>query len=403
MRPDTKAVSAFTIIAVATILSGAKSNEDCKPTKPATCYADDCKHCYCLGPENIMANAPVRPLTCNGDFEVTVAGLYWRANQDGMEYAIDNEITGSDALTVNAQLNNLIESEYKTPAFQWDFGFKFGLGYNSACDGWDFGVLWTWFQNSANTHIDAQAENNHTLLPLWSAFQFPNAGQAPILFATDIESFWKLDLNLIDLDLGREFWASKYLSLRPHVGLRIANIDQKFEIEHKGGSWNDPGLQLSFNDWVDLDNDFKGVGIRSGFDTVWNFGCGWALYGDFALAIVYGRFSLDHDETLRQVEAPFSKTKIFETNESFRASRAMLDMGLGIRWAGMICDCQYGLSFSLAWEQHLFFHQNQLWRVARIGGTNGTGIFNDSGDNVFHQRRGTLGTQGLTLTGAFSF
>ena len=351
----------------------------------------------------MQANAPVRPITCNGDIVITVAGFYWKASQDGMEYAIENEVIGSDALTFNPQLNNLIDSKFKTPNFDWDFGFKAGLAYNSPCDGWDVGVLWTNFKKGAKGHIEAEFDDNHTLLPLWSGYQYPNAGQAPILFATDIETFWKLDLNLIDITLGREYWTSKFLSLRPHVGLRISFIDQRFEIEYKGGSFNDPGMQLNFNDWVKLDNDFKGVGLRSGLDTVWRLGCGWGIYGDLALSIVYGKFSVDHDEMLRDANSPFSKTKILETKDNFRSSRGMFDMGLGIQWASLLCDCQYGLRFSLGWEQHLFFHQNQLWRVMRIGGANSAELLNPTGENVFHQRRGTLGTQGWTLTGNLSF
>nr|NGX26567.1 hypothetical protein [Chlamydiota bacterium] len=46
-----------------------------------------------------------------------------------------------------------------------------------------------------------------------------------------------------------------------------------------------------------------------------------------------------------------------------------------------------------------FFHQNQLWRVVRIGDTANA----PSGQNVFHQRRGTLDTQGWTLALKFMF
>ena len=111
----------------------------------------------------------------------------------------------------------------------------------------------------------------------------------------------------------------------------------------------------------------------------------------------------------------FSKIKVLETRDSFRASRAMLDLDLGVQWSGMICHCQYGLTVTLGWEQHLFFHQNQLWRVVRIGakppgimsgppGENQFGTLpNNGGENVYHQRRGTLDTQGATLTVKLEF
>ncbi|NGX59177.1 MAG: hypothetical protein KR126chlam3_00324 [Chlamydiae bacterium] len=153
-----------------------------------------------------------------------------------------------------------------------------------------------------------------------------------IVFASDIETHWKLQLNLIDIELGREYWTSKYLSFRPFVGLRIAFIEQNFEIQHKGGSWGFTFTNgFPSNDKVDLENDFKGVGLRTGFDTTWQFGCGWGLYGNFAASIIYGRFSLDHDEETRLASSPFDKTKILETEESFHASRGMLDLALGIQ------------------------------------------------------------------------
>ena len=354
MRPNLKRLSAFTGAAAIMILSGANSGQNCNPQPPATCYADDCTRCYCLGPENIIANAPVNPRTCNGDLTITVAGLYWRGEQDGMEYAVDNEIIGTDSVTGNPQLTNLIDAKYKTPSFDWDFGFRVGLSYASPCDGWDIGILWTFFHEGAKSHVEAEFDDNHALLPLWSAYQFPNAGNAPTLFASDIESFWKFDLHLIDIELGRQFWTSRKLSFRPHIGLRLAKLDQTFEIEYKGGSWNDPGLSINVNDLVDLDNDFKGIGIRSGFDTLWNFECGWGVYGRLALSVIYGKFDLDHDERIRDAQAPFTKNKILETKENFRASRASFDLGLGVQWTAMICKCQYGVTAQLGWEQHLF-------------------------------------------------
>ena len=105
-------------------------------------------------------------------------------------------------------------------------------------------------------------------------------------------------LNLVDIELGRNFWTSHYLAIRPHVGIRVAYLEQDYDIEHAGGNWGainassvtgySWGPQTALNNSVHLDNDFKGVGLRSGLDSTWNLGCGWALYGDFAASIVYG-------------------------------------------------------------------------------------------------------------------
>ncbi|MDN3506070.1 MAG: Lpg1974 family pore-forming outer membrane protein [Simkaniaceae bacterium] len=408
-----KSLIALSVLGTAGV---AFAEENCKPEPPATCYTDDCRSCYCLGPDNTMVNAPVNPRTCDGDWIINVAGLYWNAQQDGMEYAIDNHVRTPDITDIATefpqilQLNNLVDAEYKTPDFDWDWGFKADLGYNFTCDGWDIGIAWTWYRGKANDHIEAELDDNHTLLPLWSAF---SNIYGSVLYASDIESHWKLNLNLIDIELGREYWTSKFLSFRPFVGLRVAHIDQNFEILHKGGSWSAQqtvgvSVQDAYNNEIDLENDFKGVGIRSGFDTTWNFGCGWGLYGNFAASVVYGRFSIDQDEDIRLATTPFDKIKVLEAKESFKASRAMLDFALGIQWSTMLCECQYGLTVQLGWEKHLFFHQNQLWRTNRIGDSADAvslfaGLPNNSGENVFFQRRGTLDTQGFTLSVQFEF
>ena len=401
MRPDLKKIAALSVIAIATILSGA--SQDCRLKKVAKCNKDDCCRIYCLGPENTIANSPKGPITCNGNFVVTVSGLYWGTQQDGMEYAIETMVVGTDSVSGNPGLNNLIDGEYLSPNYTRDFGFQLGASYISPCDGWDIGVKWTYFRNTAKDHIEAESEDNTAILPLWSAFQYPNAGNAPILFANDIVSSWRLDLNLIDIELGRAYWTSKFLSLRPFVGLRIASIEQNFDLQHKGGSYNDPGMSLNYNDYVDLDNDFHGTGLRIGLDSNWNFGCGWALYGNLAASLVYGKFDIDHDEWVRQATGPFTKHRILEATEKFRASRAIVDLGLGIQWSTLFSDCKYGIRVALGFEQHLFYHQNQLWRVVRNGGNNGSGIINNTGENIFHQRRGNLSTEGWTLTGNFYF
>jgi len=386
-------------------LSAARDGS-CPPTQPAPCYSEDCGCTYCYGPTNGAGNPAVRPRTCNGDFVIDIAGFYWNAHQDGMEYAIENHVALPSEAAMSdeiQELNNLINSEYQTPDFEWDFGFKAGIGYHSACDGWDFGILWTWYRGKANDQIEASGDDNRTLLPLWSAYA-PPIGL--ITFASDIETHWKLEMNIIDLELGREFWNSKKLSLRPFVGLRIAYLNQNYKIEHKGGSWsvndNSPDTINSWNNEVDLENDYHGAGIRAGLDSAWNFGCGWGLYGNFAASILYGRFDVEHDEANRLAASPHSKVKILDTTESFRASRAILDLGLGVQWSTLFCACQYGFTAQLGWEQHLFFHQNQMWRVVRIGDTPSAPA-NNTGENVFHLRRGNLDTQGWTLRFMFEF
>ncbi|MCI0382173.1 MAG: Lpg1974 family pore-forming outer membrane protein [Chlamydiae bacterium] len=401
MNQDIKKIwplAAISIVVASSTMSAArKSHEQCPPR------AID-------GP-NQMVNPPVRPYTSDpccceaGEVYLTASALYWNTHQDGMEYAVLNERadTQYQGLVVNAK--------YLNPDFKWRWGWKVGIGYNSTHDGWNMEAIWTHYKGRASRHDDTGGSSSTTLLPLWSAFAPAVANPVGavatqgILFATDIEASWKLRLDIADFTLGRQFWTSKFFNMKPFIGIRAAWIRQDFEIEHKGGSWGATFNQGNvFNNEVDLDNHYKGVGVRAGIDSSWNFTKAWSLFGNFALSILYGRFDIEHDERNFFANAPFNRNKIHETSDGFRASKAILDLMIGIQYVTVFSDYR-AFMVSLGWEHHLFFNQNQLWRVVRIGDASTTAgaVTDQFGENVFHQRRGDLSTQGWTLTATYVF
>lgn len=169
----------------------AASQDRCEPAPPAICYEDSCSPCHCLGPDNILVNAPVCPKTCGGDFQIGVAGLYWIPHQDGMEYGIQNQNRGP----LLGDLSTLIDSTYLTPGSSWDFGFKLDLGYCFPCDGWDLRATWTWYKGHGSSHDETELNPNDEgarLIPLWMAYTSPFQ---PANIVTDIQTYWKLQLN----------------------------------------------------------------------------------------------------------------------------------------------------------------------------------------------------------------
>lgn len=400
---------ALPLIAVSSMLSAAKNNGNgaaCEPTPPAACNPDACCRTYCMGPENYGVNAAVNPRTCNGDWVVNIAGFYWNAHQEGLEYAITNDSQQEGWRDTLSYVNARSEG----PKFDWDFGFKVGIGYNTTCDGWDFGVNWTWYQGKANSKVEADTNDNTIMLAYLS--NYGDVNTYPL--ATDAEAHWKLKLNLVDIELGREFWNSKRVALRPFIGLRYASIQQDYNVKYKGGSFSvrDTGglivLDDAQNDEIKMDNDFKGFGVRAGLNSVWNLGCGWGIYGDLALSMVYGRFDIEVDEESRQAASPHAKTNFTEYENSFRASRYMSDLAIGIQWSSLFCDCQYGLTVALGWEHHMFINQNQLYRFNQKiqqfeADNNGTPTQIDVTNPEINQMRGDLDTQGWTLSVTFDF
>ena len=383
--------------------------QDCSPKQGAgVCNEAACKPCYCLGPDNYGVNAPVCPKTCDSDVTITVAGLYWTAHQDGMEYGILNNVevnaTNEPENIELEKLNILVDAQFLNPTFDREFGFRAGITYCTPCDGWDIGLTWTSFQGKAHSS-DCDCAETQSVMPIWAAFQ--QFGQAGPIIANKIEANWDVDINLIDLQLGRNFWSSKYLALRPFMGIRVARLDQTYTICGKGGSFNysKSSTFSATNQETKLENVYQGAGLMAGLDSTWNLGCGWGIYGNMATSLVYGSFDNKHKEYTRPATGgSAAKDDYIDIKETIKVSRAMLDLGLGLQWMGMVCECKYGVRVALGWEHHMFFDQNQMWRITRQARDTGTtGNYNRSGQNVYSQRRGDLDTQGWTLTLDLSF
>ena len=185
-------------------------------------------------------------------------------------------------------------------------------------------------------------------MPIWAAFQ--QFGVAGPIVANKIEANWDVDINLIDLQLGRNFWSSKYLALRPFMGIRVARLDQTYTICSKGGSFNysKKSDTSATNQETKLQNVYQGAGLMAGLDSTWNLGCGWGIYGNMAPSLVYGSFDNKHKEYTRPATGGSSaKDDYIDIKETIKVSRAMLDLGLGLQWMGMVCECKYGVRVAL--------------------------------------------------------
>jgi hypothetical protein len=342
---------------------------------------------------------------CGGWFDnlsLSVSALYWKACEDGLAYAVDNEDL------VEASVINHGEMEY--PGSKWSWGFKVGLGFDFEHDGWDLQANWTWFRTR---HHDDETDETGNLYPMYSAL----ATAAEQLSATEAEARWRIRLNMIDLELGRAFFTSRWLTLRPHMGLRGAWIKQSYDIEYETLNSTFPVVASSESE-VDMKNKFWGVGIRGGLDTRWGFCGNWSIYGNMAISILYGRFHIDHEEEAAN-SAGTIETNVINFHDHFCAARAITDLALGLMWEHTFCGCEdicapdcygdnggssrrspekpgYHLSVMLGWEQHIFFNQNQFWRVSRTSTPSGH-------HQAFGHERGDLTTQGVTLTARLGF
>jgi len=320
-------------------------------------------------------NPSGRPQVRDGaDLFINIDWLIWQAHENGLGYAVK---TSSSQTVTNA----LYRSSERNLSFDWDCGFRFGFGWNTPRDGWDLSATWTWFHNKA--HDDITVGSTKMLLPVFSY----EPSNTTINGFRSADAKWWLKLNLIDLDLGREFFVSKWMTLRPFIGLRTGWIYQTNKVTFGKATPSSSQTGIYMKD----KNNYWGLGLHSGLDSEWGLGAGFSVFAKAAASLLYGFFQIDSYET--QLLSS-SRNDTVNNKDSFRVDRAMTDLALGLRWDTMLSDDRFHIGLQAGWEHLMFFGQNQFKRFYGMALSNA---------GAFVANQGDLTIQGWTLSGRFDF
>ncbi|MBS0627341.1 MAG: hypothetical protein JSS09_03930 [Verrucomicrobia bacterium] len=315
-------------------------------------------------------NPSGRPQVRNGaDIFFTADWLIWQAHENGLGYAVK-------AQEHQPEETALYRSSVKNMEFDWDFGFRVGLGWNTPHDGWDLGVNWTWFQNTASQ--TTTVNSSHILLPV-NAYE---PADSTVDGFRSAKANWRLHLNLLDLNLGREFFVSKWMTLRPFIGVRSGWIFQNKQTTFTKAtpSADQTGATLKGK------NNFWGLGPKVGLDTQWGLGHGVSLFGNAGASLLYGFFHID---TYQNQLFSDSSNDAVSNKDGMRVGRAITELALGVRWDTMFADdrCHFGIQ--AGWEHLMFFGQNQYKQFSGTSASNAGAYVANQGD---------LTIQGYTLS-----
>src|SRR5579872_215737 len=382
------------------------------PCNPCPPIKNPCVPC---GADNFCDGSNAYAEGYANGFLVDAELLVWTTHQDGLDFVVANQNTptlGAGSYSSNYTNANQIELRNK-----WSAGFRIGAGWDMAHDQWDLYASWTWYRNHVTRDVDQECDGcgsggtaENTLFATRSAVNPGETGTGSLrpLEVTDADGSWKLHLNMVDLELGRKFFAGQWLILRPHAGLRGAWLKQNFNINYSTNTTLNPTLPSSPSTTHTLNvrdtNKYWGIGPRVGMDSQWNVGSGFSLYGDTALSILYGRFRIQENETLdsgANLTGTPNANVILQMRDRFTTAKAIADLDLGVRY-----EVGYGRScsrfvVSLGWETHVFFNQNQFRRFWTDGSDTSSPGSNQS--TLFSEDDGDLTTQGVTLALRFEF
>jgi opacity protein-like surface antigen len=339
------------------------AQDGCSPPPPASCPVkpSQCsKPCTPLPPACTPSSlCTAVPMSSNGWY-LFADVLYWHADVGDSDYAFKNTNTASP---IKAGPNYALN-------FKWSWGFRVGLGANMDYDQWDSNFYYTGFDTQNSNAVGTKTGQDATDL----------VGTIGIVTQGKIN--WKIHYSMFDWELGRWFYVSKHLSIRPHVGVKGGWINQKVK----------KSFTTATTTWLDhMTNDFWGVGGSGGFNTKWMFAHvrthNFSIFGDFAGAIMYGHFKV------KDSELSAAGTGFVPSHLSHNRAVPMLQTMLGLSWdTGFNCNrCHFGLR--VGYEFQYWWKQNQMLAFE-----------SESPVNTRYQRANSdLALQGLTIDFKFDF
>ncbi len=345
-------------------------------------------------------NPSARPVVENVDIFVLGEVLVWKAREDNLTYAVNMDQVPT--------INGVESGDGVHFRGKWEPGFRVGIGYNSRHDGWDLTLLWTHFQSKDKKHHEDDCDCcTNTSCEIFQPVYYPkdynltdgsfpsDTTQGPSVSEAQ-SKYWRARLNLVDLELGREFYAGRWMTLRPFIGARGMWLRQKLKFEYEtkdGGTFLDPFETTSGgdpnSDFVFLKNNFWGVGLRAGLDATWGLGCGVSLYSQAALSALWGRFKLAQTHTL--MGSAGQEMVLSDFSDGFQVCRPVLDLAFGISYDTTFSDNEWGWGIWAGWEHHYFWGQNKFIR------------FDGHQFSAFNENYGDFSVAGVNVGMSFDF
>lgn len=298
----------------------------CPPCQP------DC--CPPLLVYNHNVTPPARCTECNIGLFFTADFLWWKADEKNFGFtfkATDNPSTG-----------HVEHFHYK-----WKPGFRFGIGGDLPYDGWDMNFTWTWFRSTSHRTITSPTSSNgEGVIAAWLAF--------PQYKVVSANAKWRLLLNMADLEVGRDFFVSCGLSLRPFAGVEGGWIDRKFGVSYGAPdpSLTSPDAPGSYNG----KSNVWGVGPRGGLNTSWHVGMGFNFTSNFAYSLLYGEV-FENDARVVQTHdgVPNQITANVDDDDSLWTLTPHLQAMLGFGWGSCFNCNKLFFSVNAAWEVNYYW------------------------------------------------
>lgn len=234
--------------------------------------------------------------------------------------------------------------------FNWNEGIRLGAGHSfNPSD--DIVLILTHYNTKANSQASGIVYSS--FLANYFANNTNGANFGPSYQSATIR--WNIFYNTADIDLGHHFNLDRFLQLHPHVGFKVAEINQTVYT-----NWLNPTTTTDFTAATEnLKNNFWGIGPSIGIDMTWPIFCweqqSFNLVGNVATALVWGHWSF------KDIYNNNKPVTITSHVSSVNGLSPMLGGLLGIEWMKHLT--KWDFSIRLGYEEQVWFNQLQFYTL----------------------------------------
>lgn len=280
-----------------------------------------------------------------------VAGLAIQASEGGLEWGIKNA-NGVGVTPINGKVLN----------FDWNYnpGVRVGYGGYFDHDAWNFEANWTWVHFSNYQNVTVTSGN---IIPTW----LYGSDIATALIGPSANAGWNGHYNVVDTWMGKPYYVSRYFIMNPLLGLRLAFIDQDYNVSYSGATAvNRSNVQIK--------NNFWGLGLRAGMNTELLICKDWRFFGTLAGSLMRGHFAVNQHYNIPSVATSMHGANL---SEHFWDTVPVLEATLGLQWGTHFnCNKNY-VSVRAAYEFYEWFDQFQARKIYTLGNTS-NGLANEA-------------------------
>jgi hypothetical protein len=282
------------------------------------------------------------------NLRISGALLYWELSDEPYDF-INVKKAIRDVLVEDDEFLHSAKQCNKHIGFGYDPGFRVGIGWTlPCCCCFDVDFFWTHYYVHGKKHLVINGATD----PIFNSFVLivePTiSGFVPSGERADFLAKAKFRYDVLDLEVGKWCCLCDCIRIRPFIGLRYVDIEDKSSVDFEFSS--DFAECNALSGHVKTSNDFRGLGIRGGLGFEYDCCCCLSVFANFAGSFAWGNaHSGIATDTLVSGVDPISRTC-----GGGNAGRAFLDGELGLQYSTCICGC-YPLLLALSWEQNYLF------------------------------------------------